>query len=86
MAQQRLLTWPPNEEGPTADLRLIEYHPQRVLEAFRRGEFDQLEIIGQADEGIFRAVLQGKDLGLVYGGDSYAPKERRGCAVVCPGG
>ena len=36
-----------------ADLRLIEYHPQRVLEAFRRGEFDQLEIIGQADEKEF---------------------------------
>ncbi len=36
-----------------AELRLIEYHPQRVLEAFRRGEFDQLEIIGQADEKEF---------------------------------
>jgi len=35
------------------DLNLIEYHPQRVLEAFRRGEFDQLEIIGQADEKEF---------------------------------
>jgi hypothetical protein len=34
-------------------LRLIEYHPHRVLEAFRRGEFDQLEIIGQADEKEF---------------------------------
>ena len=32
------------------DLHIIEQHPQRVLEAFRRGEFDQLEIIGQADE------------------------------------
>ena len=32
------------------DLNLIEDHPQRVLAAFRRGEFDQLEIIGQADE------------------------------------
>ena len=36
-----------------AELRFIEYHPQRVLEAFRRGEFDQLEIIGQADEKEF---------------------------------
>jgi len=36
-----------------ADLNLIEHHPQRVLEAFRRGEFDQLEIIGQADEKEF---------------------------------
>lgn len=35
------------------DLTIIEYHPQRVLEAFRRGEFDQIEIIGQADEKEF---------------------------------
>ena len=37
------------------NLDLIEPHPQRVLEAFRRGEFDQIEIIGQADEKIGRA-------------------------------
>ena len=36
-----------------ADLDLIEYHPQRVMEAFHRGEFDQLEIIGEADEKEF---------------------------------
>ena len=35
------------------DLQIIEHHPQRVLEAFRRGEFDQLEIIGEADEKEF---------------------------------
>ena len=35
------------------DLTIIEHHPQRVLEAFRRGEFDQIEIIGQADEKEF---------------------------------
>jgi hypothetical protein len=35
------------------NLNLIEPHPQRVLEAFRRGEFDPLEIIGQADEKEF---------------------------------
>ena len=35
------------------DLQFIEHHPQRVLEAFRQGEFDQLEIIGQADEKEF---------------------------------
>jgi len=35
------------------ELQLIEHHPQRVLEAFRRGEFDQIEIIGQADEKDF---------------------------------
>lgn len=35
------------------NLNLIEHHPQRVLAAFRRGEFDQIEIIGQADEKEF---------------------------------
>jgi Transposase DDE domain len=35
------------------DLHIIEPHPQRVLEAFRRGEFDQIEIIGEADEKEF---------------------------------
>ena len=43
------------EENSTGlmDLNIVEYHPQRVLEAFRRGEFDQIEIIGQADEKEF---------------------------------
>jgi hypothetical protein len=36
-----------------ADLEIIEHHPQRVMEAFRRGEFDQLEIVGEADEKEF---------------------------------
>jgi hypothetical protein len=35
------------------DLEVIEHHPRRVLEAFRRGEFDALEVIGQADERDF---------------------------------
>jgi len=35
------------------DLNLIEPHPQRVLEAFPRGEFDQIEVVGQADEKEF---------------------------------
>jgi hypothetical protein len=35
------------------DIDLIEYPPQRVLEAFRRGAFDQIEIIGQTDEKEF---------------------------------
>src|SRR6266700_1735176 len=38
------------------DLAIIEHHPRRVLEAFRRGEFDQIEIIGQADEKEFFAL------------------------------
>jgi len=35
------------------NLTLIEPHPRRVLEAFRQGDFDGLEIIGQADEKEF---------------------------------
>lgn len=35
------------------DLQILEHHPQRVLEAFRRGEFDSLEVISQADERDF---------------------------------
>jgi hypothetical protein len=35
------------------DLDIIEYHPQRVLDAFREGQFDQIEIIGEADEKEF---------------------------------
>jgi hypothetical protein len=35
------------------DLELVEPHPRRVLEAFRRGEFGGLEIIGRADEKAF---------------------------------
>ena len=35
------------------DLELVENHPQRVLEAFRQGLFDEIEIIGQADEKEF---------------------------------
>lgn len=35
------------------NLSFIEYQPQKVLEAFRQGDFDGLEIIGQADERDF---------------------------------
>jgi hypothetical protein len=35
------------------DLQIIEHHPQRVLEALRRGEFDAVEIVGEADEREF---------------------------------
>ena len=34
-------------------LQIIEHHPQRVREALRRGEFDALEIVGEADEKEF---------------------------------
>jgi Transposase DDE domain len=34
-------------------VEIIEHHQQQVLEAFRRGEFDQIEIIGHADEKKF---------------------------------
>lgn len=35
------------------DLSFVEPHPRRVLEAFRNGQFDDLEVIGQADEKEF---------------------------------
>ena len=35
------------------NLTLVEYQPQKVLAAFRQGEFDGLEVIGQADERDF---------------------------------
>ena len=35
------------------NLSLVEYQPQKVLAAFRQGEFDGLEVIGQADERDF---------------------------------
>lgn len=35
------------------DLNIIEYHPQAVLESFREGDFDSIEIIGEADEREF---------------------------------
>lgn len=35
------------------NLEIIEHHQQWVLEAFRQGEFDQIEIIGEADEKEF---------------------------------
>jgi hypothetical protein len=35
------------------NLSFIEYQPQKVLAAFRQGEFDGLEVIGQADERDF---------------------------------
>lgn len=35
------------------NIELIEPHPHRVLEAFRQGEFDSLEILGRADEKAF---------------------------------
>ena len=35
------------------DLHLLEPHSRTVMEAFRSGEFDGLEILGQADEKAF---------------------------------
>jgi hypothetical protein len=35
------------------DIAMVEPHPRRVLDAFRNGQFDDLEIIGQADEKEF---------------------------------
>lgn len=44
------------------DLELIEPHPRSVLEAFRGGEFDDLEILGQADEKAFFELVFGEKL------------------------
>jgi hypothetical protein len=44
------------------DLELVEPHPRRVLEAFRRGEFDGLEVLGQADEQAFFELGFGEKL------------------------
>ena len=58
------------------DLNIIEHHPQRVLAAFRRGDFDQLEIVGQADEeGVLRVVLQRKDFGGLGQRVPHGPKK-----------
>lgn len=35
------------------NLSFVEHQPQKVLQAFRRGEFDNLEVISQADERDF---------------------------------
>jgi hypothetical protein len=43
------------------DLQIIEHHPQRVLDALRRGEFHALEIVGEADErAFFQRLFQEK--------------------------
>ena len=44
------------------DLELVESHPRRVLEAFRRGQFDGLEVLGQADEKAFFELCFGEQL------------------------
>jgi len=45
------------------NLEIIEHHPQWVLDAFRRGEFDGLEVVGEADErAFFELVIKEKML------------------------
>jgi hypothetical protein len=46
-----------SEEETLVNLEIIEHHPQWVLEAFRHGEFDGLEIIGEADERAFFELM-----------------------------
>ncbi|SRR6266404_1679700 len=59
------------------DLALIEYHPQRVLAAFRQGDFDALEILGQADERDFfeRCFQEGILLKLAEGMPTVRKKQ-----------
>lgn len=44
------------------DLELVEPHPRSVLEAFRAGEFDDLEVLGQADEKAFFELVFGEKM------------------------
>jgi hypothetical protein len=44
------------------DLQIIEHHPQWVRDALRRGEFDALEIVGEADEREFFELLFGEKM------------------------
>jgi hypothetical protein len=39
------------------NLQIIEHHPQQVREALKRGEFDALQIVGEADERAFFQLL-----------------------------
>lgn len=58
------------------NLELIEPHPGRVLEAFRQGDFDGLEILGQADEkAFFELVLREKLLLALAGSMPTARKK-----------
>ena len=69
------------------NLNLIEHHPQRVLEAFRRGEFDHIEVIGHADEKeFFRALLPGETFAGFGPGTAHPRQEEGGASVVRSGG
>ena len=64
-------------------MSLIEYHPQAVLETFRRGEFDQIEIIGQADEKeVFELCFKEKILDALAKEMPTDRKKRGGAALV----
>src|SRR5438552_17941860 len=58
------------------DLAIIEHHPRRVLEAFRRGEFDQIEIIGQADEKEFLELCDKEKLLEALAKDMPTPRKK----------
>lgn len=60
---------------PLPSLNLIEHHPQWVLEALRRGEIDQIEIVGQAGEKeLFELCFETKMLEALAGETSTARK------------
>lgn len=44
------------------NLEIIEHHQQQVLEAFSQGRFDQIEIIGEADEKEFFELCFGEKI------------------------
>jgi hypothetical protein len=61
------------------NLEIIEHHQQWVLEAFRQGEFDQLEIIGEADEKEFLSCASGRRSCSSWPGRCPPPGRNRRC-------
>ncbi len=69
------------------DLQIIEHHPKLVLDALRRGEFDALEIVGEADEKeFFERLFREKLLEKLAATNAYRSREEGSPAVVYPGG
>lgn len=66
------------------NVSIVEPHPQTVLQAFRRGEFDPLEVIGQADEKeFFELCFQKKILESLAGGRVSSAPRWLWCRATC---
>ena len=69
------------------DMQIIEHHPQRVRDALRRGEFDAVEIVGEADEReFFELLFRGEASGGVGRHNALHTPQGGGTAMVHPGG